>query len=256
MMPGMSGVEVCRQVRRQPEEPYIYVILLTAKGQKQDIVEGLDAGADDYLTKPFDAHELRARLRAACRIVELQQQLISAREELRVQATRDALTGIWNRGGILEILNRELARAEREKTSVGVILADLDHFKEINDIYGHLAGDAVLREAVRKMRSAIRVYDTMGRYGGEEFLIVMAGCDTIGAPKLAERIRAAVGNGPIEIFEGTFPVTVSLGVAVSEGALLAESIIRAADLALYRAKNGGRNRVELAALTRPREMPE
>jgi diguanylate cyclase (GGDEF)-like protein len=246
MMPGRDGVEICEELRRQTREPYTYVLLLTAKGQKQDLVAGLDAGADDYLSKPFDPQELRARLRAGCRIVQLQEQLVRAREALRAEATHDPLTGLWNRAVVLETLQRELSRSQRQGTIVAVTMADLDHFKEMNDTYGHLGGDAVLREVTRRMRSVTRTYDAFGRYGGEEFLIVAPDSNAAGALNQAERLRKCVDDEPIEIFEGPVHVTVSLGVAVSRGVSEADPLLRAADEALYRAKRGGRNRVELA----------
>lgn len=245
MMPGANGVEICRQVRRRAAEPYTYILLVTAKDQKQSILEGLEAGADDYLTKPFDPYELKARLRAGKRVLELQEQLIAAREQLRMEAAHDCLTGLWNRVAILEILQRELARSRREAAPVAVIMVDLDYFKQINDTHGHLAGDAVLREVSRRMGSSMRPYDAIGRYGGEEFLIVAPGCDATAAVKLAERFRACISQKPIDIFDGAFPATVSLGVTASSDAKEADDLVRAADEALYRAKNAGRNRVEL-----------
>jgi two-component system cell cycle response regulator len=176
IMPGIDGVEVCRRVRQRGQEPYIYLLLLTTKGRKENIIEGLEAGADDYLTKPFDPHELQVRLRAGKRIVTLQAELIEAREALRIQATHDPLTNIWNRRAIIETLSNELARAGREGVPVAVVLADLDYFKRINDTYGHVAGDAVLCEATNRMRASLRTYDTIGRYGGEEFLIILPNC--------------------------------------------------------------------------------
>src|SRR5207245_2165972 len=154
------------EVRAAEGQPYVYILMLTAKDRKQDVIEGLEAGADDYLVKPFDTHELKARLKTGRRIIELQDQLIAARETLRVQATHDSLTGLLNRAAILEILERELARARRLGSPVGVIMADLDHFKKVNDTHGHLAGDAVLREAARRIGASLRLYDTVGRYGG------------------------------------------------------------------------------------------
>jgi diguanylate cyclase (GGDEF)-like protein len=253
MMPGMDGVQVCREVRMRAREPYIYLILLTAKNQKSDIITGLEAGADDYIIKPFDANELRMRLRAGRRILDLQAELIFAREELREQATRDSLTRLWNRAAILEILQRELGRAKRSSTALSIILADLDHFKRINDTYGHLAGDAVLREAARRMRSAIRPYDEIGRYGGEEFLLVLPNCDVSDAITLGERLREAVGEEAMLLAEGIIPVTLSLGVMTSDEIEDMQMFIAAADAALYRAKDSGRNRLELASMTDVRE---
>src|SRR4051794_17238522 len=175
MMPGIDGVEICRRLRSLNPEPYIYILLLTARTESQDLIEGMDAGADDYLTKPFNAHELRVRLHAGRRILDLQEELLKAREALRKQATHDGLTGLLNRTGILEKLDDELSRATRTGTPVSVLMADLDLFKSINDTRGHLAGDAVLREAARRLKAAARRYDSVGRYGGEEFLIVLPG---------------------------------------------------------------------------------
>src|SRR5581483_4187593 len=151
MMPGMDGVELCRRVRAMAKEPYIYIILLTARTENQDLIDGMDAGADDYLKKPFNAHELRVRLRAGRRILELQEQLLHTREALRLQATHDGLTGLLNRTSVLESIENELARAQREHQPMALLLIDLDRFKLINDTRGHLAGDAVLREAARRM---------------------------------------------------------------------------------------------------------
>jgi len=146
IMPHLDGVEVCRAVRKRAIEPYLYIILLTVKGQQKEIVEGLEAGADDYVTKPFDLLELKARLRAGRRILELQEQLIASREQLRFEATHDAQTGLLNHEAILETLRKEVLRAQRERTPLGVIMVDIDHFKSVNDRYGHMAGDLVLRE--------------------------------------------------------------------------------------------------------------
>jgi two-component system, cell cycle response regulator len=240
IMPGLDGIEVCRKVRHESEAPYVYLIMLTGKTEKSDIVQGMEAGADDYLSKPFDEQELQVRLRAGRRIVELQ-------EALRAQATRDALTGVWNRGAILEILERELKRSVREGTSVGVVLADIDHFKRINDTLGHLAGDAALSEVATRMGAALRPYDALGRYGGEEFLIVLPGCDPAGTLAVAERVRTRISGTPVHSPGGVVAVTVSLGAATTEHWSNIDSlaVIRLADVALYRAKSEGRNRALL-----------
>jgi two-component system cell cycle response regulator len=248
MMPEMDGVQICREIRRRKGQPYTYVLLLTAKGQKQDIVEGLEAGADDYLTKPFDPYELRARLRAGRRIVELQEQLISARDAFRDQATHDPLTGVWNRRAILGFLSQGLDRAARDGTFVSVVMADVDHFKAVNDTYGHLAGDTILREVTRRMGSAIRTYDALGRYGGDEFVAVIPGCDAAEATRVAERFRTRIDQKAMDTSEGMIPVTLSVGVAVGGRTpkLDPEALLRAADVALYRAKIAGRNGVGVA----------
>jgi two-component system cell cycle response regulator len=247
MMPGVDGVEICSRMRKEAREPYTYIILLTALHRDEDIVNGMEAGADDYITKPFKANELRVRLRAGRRIIELHNELIEAREALREQATHDPLTGLWNHEEILRILGRQLSRAEREGGDVSVVMADLDHFKRVNDTHGHMAGDAVLRQTARRMVSQVRDYDYIGRYGGEEFLLVLPGCDGKRAGNLAERVCQSIGSESMDIPEGMIPVTISLGVASTRKASKsdADSLVQAADLALYRAKENGRNRVEI-----------
>ncbi len=247
VMPGLTGPEVCRRVREKTrdKDAYTYILLLTSKSLREDLIEGMEAGADDYLTKPFDQHELKVRLRAGTRIIDLQRELVSAREELREQATKDFLTRIWNRSSILDIFQRELARGNRENRHVGVVLADLDHFKSVNDTYGHFAGDAVLREFARRMQSVTRPYDAVGRYGGEEFLIILPGCDANCTAGQAERMRAALSLEPMTINDRPHPVTCSFGAASWHPGMdpSAEALIRLADNALYMAKGQGRDRV-------------
>jgi len=240
MMPAFSGVELCRKVREESDAPFIYLVLLTGKATTQDIVQGMEAGADDYLKKPFDRQELKVRLRAGQRIVELN-------ETLRIHATRDSLTGLWNRRMIFDILARECARAARESTPVGVIIADLDHFKRVNDSLGHQGGDAALIEAARRLSRVLRPYDAIGRYGGEEFLTVLPGCDAACTETVAQRMRQGVQEREVETPESRIRITVSLGAVVGEGSTInADELIRIADAALYRAKRRGRNRVEMA----------
>jgi diguanylate cyclase (GGDEF)-like protein len=249
VMPGTDGIEICRELRKREAGSYIYTLLLTSKGEKEDLLQGLEAGADDYLIKPFDPPELQARLRSGCRIIDLQDQLIAAREAMRDQATRDALTRAWNRPVIMDILHREFIRSDREERPIGLIMADLDHFKQINDSAGHQAGDAVLREVARRMQLVMRPYDALGRYGGEEFLLIAPGCDTTSALSLAERVRRSVVATPVQTSAGPIPVTLTLGVANLAGASNPESLLRSADEALYRGKKAGRNRSELATGT-------
>jgi two-component system, cell cycle response regulator len=246
MMPEVDGVDVCRIMRKSVREAYIYIILLTARGHQAEIIQGLEAGADDYVTKPFDLHELKARLRAGMRILELQEQLVVAREQARVQAAHDSLTGLLNHAAILTVFDKELARTTREASPVAVMMADIDNFKWVNDTHGHPAGDLVLHEIARRMQSAVRPYDSIGRYGGEEFVVVAPGCDLDGGAKLAERIRGFVCAQPVHAGDLTVPITMSIGVAVARGDTLAGQMLRAADEALYAAKNAGRNRVEVA----------
>jgi two-component system cell cycle response regulator len=248
MTPGPDGVEICRLLRLRTERPYVYVLLVTARTEKQDLLEALAAGADDYLTKPFDAGELRARLLAGQRIVQLQDELIAARETQRFQANHDALTGLYSRPEILRILEREIQRCQRQISPLGVAMADLDHFKAINDLQGHLAGDMVLREVTRRMTRAVRSYDSLGRYGGEEFLIVSPAIDEAGLGVQCERMRAAVASEPILAGAGSLQATISIGAFVgSPDSLEPERLLLSADLALYRAKELGRNRFEISS---------
>jgi diguanylate cyclase (GGDEF)-like protein len=247
VMPGLTGPEVCRRVREhaQDKDSYTYILLLTSKGLREDLIEGMESGADDYLTKPFDQHELKVRLRAGTRIIDLQRELVAAREALREQATKDFLTRIWNRSSILDIFQRELSRGARENRSVGVVLADLDHFKAVNDTHGHFAGDAVLREFARRMQSATRPYDAVGRYGGEEFLIILPGCDAHCTASQAERMRAALANEVMSINDRPHQVTCSFGATCWRPGMdpSTDALIRIADSALYMAKGQGRDRV-------------
>lgn len=253
VMPGLTGPEVCKLVRSQEREKYTYLILLTSKNLKEDLIEGMESGADDYLIKPFDQHELEVRLRAGIRILELQAELMAAREvlrvqsiELREQAEKDTLTKLWNRRSILEILERELARIQRQDTPLSVLMLDLDHFKSINDTHGHLAGDEVLRETGRRLKAAVRQYDSVGRYGGEEFLVVMPGCGPLDIDNQAERLRLSLCQVPMKVGDLELTVTGSFGATFALPAYhaLQHDLIKAADQALYRAKRAGRNQVQ------------
>jgi len=224
------------------------MVLLTSKESKEDVVAGLESGADDYLIKPFDAQELKARLRTGLRILNLEDRLVEAREEMRFKATHDGLTSLWNRGMILDLLGRELSRSRREHLSTAILLCDLDHFKQVNDTHGHLAGDDVLRETARRLLSSVRSYDFVGRYGGEEFLVVLNNCDPGHALARAEEIRKAIAQHPVQTSCGPVPITMSLGALFSRdwGFRPEEELLHEADTALYAAKEAGRNCVKIA----------
>lgn len=247
-MPELDGPAVCREVRKKSEPGYVYMILLTSKGLKTDVVAGLESGADDYLTKPFDAEELKARMRTGQRILHLEGRLVEAREHMRFQATHDALTSLLNRGVIMELLGREISRSRRERVPTAIMLCDVDHFKEINDSHGHLVGDEVLREVARRLLASVRSYDYIGRYGGEEFLVILNNCDALSAPGRAEEMRKAVSDVPVQTAAGLFTVTTSTGVHQTEnwGFRSVETLLHEVDGALYAAKAAGRNCIRFA----------
>lgn len=243
MMPEMDGPAVCRQVRKQLNKHYVHLVLLTSKNAKQDVVAGLESGADDYLIKPFDPEELKARLRTGLRILQLEDSLLEAREEMRYKATHDSLTSLLNRGSITELLARELIRTRREKGCTTVVLGDLDHFKLVNDTYGHPVGDEVLREVGRRLLGSVRSYDFVGRYGGEEFLVVLNNCGAGKSMERAEQIRAGVARNPFCTALGSLSITMSLGVIASHDSdsESVEELLCEVDHALYEAKSAGRN---------------
>lgn len=247
MLPGIDGLELCRRIRAREEQPYVYIVMLTGRTQPHDLVAGFEAGADDYLVKPFNQTELEARLRAGERILNLQNALIEARETLRDQAMQDPLTGILNHRAILEALTGELNRTHRERQPLSLVLADLDRFKGVNDTYGHLAGDQVLIDVARRMRACLRSYDSLGRYGGEEFLLVLPNCGAAEAERLAERIRGAVSGAPFRAEGVDIRITLSQGVTswADPEPIAIDHLIRSADGALYEMKASGRNGVRV-----------
>jgi len=255
LMPELDGPGVCREVRKRKEQSYVYMVLLTSKESKEDVVAGLGSGADDYLTKPFNREELKARLRTGIRILDLEDRLIEAREKMRFQATHDALTTLWNRGVIMELLGRELTRSRRERVSTAILLCDLDQFKAVNDTHGHSVGDDVLKETAKRLLASVRSYDFVGRYGGEEFLVVLNNCNPAYAFARAEEIRKAIALKPIQTSAGPVSVTMSLGLLLSHewGVQPVEELLQGADTSLYAAKEAGRNCVKVAI---PKNTPE
>ncbi|MFQ5686092.1 MAG: diguanylate cyclase [Candidatus Scalindua sp.] len=247
MMPGMNGMEICRKVRELAKEPYTYILLLTSRGAQEDIVKGMEAGADDYIIKPFNQNELNARLAAGRRIVELNEDLLIMRKNLERQAIYDELTGIYNRYHMIEILEREFSRTLRYQTELSCLLLDLDFFKEVNDTFGHAFGDLVLREFSTCLKQEARKTDIPIRYGGEEFMLLLPNTDIGGALNVAEKIRSACETKKYDDGKNSANVTVSIGIASVKQHKLTDGkeLMAFADKALYRAKTEGRNRVEV-----------
>ncbi len=250
-LPGIDGIELCRRLRDKSRSYYHYILMVTSRTDELDVIHALESGADDCLGKPFGGPELRARLLVANRILALQNELIHAREELRAQAMRDGLTGLWNRTAFLDLFKRELERATRVSGHTGLLLLDLDNFKQVNDTYGHLAGDLVLKEAARRLRQNVRSYDLVGRYGGEEFFIAFPGSGREQLCQRAEAIRKSICSEPVRIPHGDVPVSLSIGAVVTTGEMTAADSLAVADIGLYKAKDAGRNRSVLCEKSFP-----
>ncbi|MEI7745240.1 MAG: diguanylate cyclase [Chloroflexota bacterium] len=245
-MPGLVGVEVCRRIRALELDPPPYLIILTSRGEKADIITGLEAGADDYLAKPFDPGELRARVEVGRRMLDIQRRLLEARDALVHQAMHDPLTGALNRRAFTEILAREIAREQRQHQGFAVGVSDIDHFKRINDTHGHLVGDEVLCAVVRRMESSLRGHDVVGRLGGDEFVVLASHVDGATVEGVYERLRSAAIGSPIPTRVGDVSITMSFGVTMWAADASDDDLFAAADAALYRAKEAGRDRVCMA----------
>jgi two-component system cell cycle response regulator len=245
MMPRLDGPGLIQKIRSGSQENYTYIILLTAIDDKPNVVIGLEAGADEYLTKPFDSKELIARVASGERIIKLEEQLIKARHQMEVLAMHDGLTGLLNRRAIEEHATTELTLARRKERPLSVILLDIDYFKDINDQYGHAVGDQALRSLTEILTKNLRQYDRIGRWGGEEFIVILPDTEISEAVTIAERMRCMTAETkfPLEN-SGHFSIQLSLGVACAFHTYppLAK-LVHAADLALYQAKQTGRNRV-------------
>jgi len=246
MMPGLDGVQVCTRLRASSREGYTYVILLTSKSRPEDLAIGLDAGADDYVVKPFDAIELRARLKVGERVLGFSEALMKANSLLKTMALTDALTGLLNHGASLTRLEEEHARQDRTGHSLTVLMADIDHFKAFNDAYGHEAGDRVLAAVAQAFRGACRPYDVVGRYGGEEFVVLLPGSDLDAGRLLAEKLRMVLETQP---FSDVGHVTCSFGVAEYAPGDNMDALMKKVGRCLYHAKASGRNRDETSATT-------
>jgi diguanylate cyclase (GGDEF)-like protein len=250
MLPEMDGIELCRRIRKASATHYVYILFLTSRRDVEDIVEGLETGGDDYMTKPFARKELVSRIRVARRISVLEHKLNEANRKLYVLAITDPLTGILNRREFLKRLRVEIYRVSRDKKFYSLIMLDIDHFKRVNDTLGHTAGDMVLIEIADRIKAKLRPYDLIGRYGGEEFLIGTPGVNSETGRNIAERIHASICKKPFHAGNKELDITASLGVtsAIPAGnkkdiSHILDAMIEKADSALYMAKNAGRNRV-------------
>lgn len=250
VMPGLDGLQVVERLRASPSERPPYVIMLTARGGKADLIRGLDAGANDYLAKPFDPGELRARIEVGRRMVEIQDALLESREKLAYQASHDTLTDLLNRRAILEALNTAMAQTHDGDRVCGLAMADIDRFKRINDEHGHQAGDEVLSGLASALRAAVAGLEAepvqLGRLGGEEFLLICrlpAALDDAALQARFDALRQQIASTPLQTRAGPLNITVSIGVARAQPDQSADALLAAADRALYAAKGAGRNRV-------------
>ncbi len=251
MMPGLSGVDVCRLVRGLGTERRPYLIILTSRGEKTDIVAGLEAGADDYLAKPFDPGELRARVDVGRRMIDLQDRLREAHEAVAHEAMHDPLTGVLNRRAFGDILTRALSEQRRDRAGLALGICDVDEFKKINDAHGHQAGDEALVGLVRMLEGTLRGHDVVSRFGGDEFVVLAERIGDGDVAALFERMRAAVAAEPIDTNAGAVQVTISFGVASWQENDTESRLFARADEALYRAKSEGRNLVRIAGAAEP-----
>ncbi len=246
MLPDIDGYEIARRLKNDEDMPFIPIILVTARDTTQDKVAGLDAGADDYLTKPIDFPELEARVRSMLRIKRLQDEIEEKNRELERLSISDGLTGLFNHRHIHQLLHDEFERADRIGERLSVAMFDLDRFKAVNDTYGHQAGDRVLEQLADILRESAREIDRLGRYGGEEFMALLPGTSIEDAEVFVERVRHEVARRPFNIGKGEpLRMTLSAGIATYPHSAIndPETLVRLADEALYAAKAAGRNRV-------------
>ncbi len=241
LMPGRGGLELCERIRAR-QQGYVYTILLSADDQQSDVLKGFEIGADDYLCKPFNQNELRTRLKAGELIIRSHEEVAEAHEALKFETSHDSLLRIWNRRAAIELVGKELSRAKRSQTPLSILLADLDFFQRVNDNYGHFIGDDVLRDAASGICHAVRHCDHVGRYEGEQFLVVLPNCTSEAAREVAERVRQQICAEPMV---NEIEITVSIGVAQWLSGQGISELLHQADVALRRAKQNGRNRVEV-----------
>lgn len=244
LMPKMDGLELCKKIRDLDLSHYVYLIFITVRERREDIVIGLEAGADDYIPKPFDPHELLSRVRSGKRVIEIDKQQRKVQKKFERLSLSDELTKVLNRRGIFRRLKEEVDRSSREKYFFSIMMLDIDNLKEVNDRYGHDAGDKVLCEVVRRIKTCCRPYDAMGRYGGDEFLVIVPAEEKDMVYKLTERFHMAICEKPFEVDNKYMNITVSIGVAfVSTLNYEPEEIIKKADECLIKAKTAGKNMI-------------
>jgi two-component system cell cycle response regulator len=245
-LPDMDGIEICRHIKEDVRFDARQVIMLSGYDSLEARVEALNLGADDYITKPFHPTEVLARINAARRVVEMQQQLVEMAKRLEELSGRDDLTGVFNRRHFSSTLDRSFAHSSRHARQLSVAMIDIDNFKNINDSFGHHAGDTVLAEVARRFAKVVRASDYVARYGGEEFVVLLPETQLGDALQFSERLREVIASAPVTIEGRELPVTVSVGAAslAHSGFGSPREMIVAADQALYRAKRNGRNRVE------------
>ena len=255
-MPRLDGISLCKRIRAAQYPDYTYIILLTGHSEKSEVTRGLEAGADDYITKPFDSGELLARLRVGLRILSMQRRMQAQQRQLEELASLDGLTGVLNRRALEARLHEAYSHARRRKHPMSIAMLDLDHFKKVNDTHGHQAGDFVLQEVARRMKEVTRDYDSVGRYGGEEFMVVLTDASIEAGRIAAERIRRRICTDPVHTEHITIQVTASVGVATArhDMELAASQLVSAADACLYEAKRTGRNRVVVRAADRTEDI--
>jgi len=242
-LPDTNGIQLSKEIRSASREEYIYVIILTSRSDRDSILRGFEAGTDDYISKPFNVFELKARITTGARIIKLQNRLKRSQKKLREIASHDELTGLLNRRAILEVVQNEYNRSSRTGEPLGFISIDIDHFKLINDTYGHPVGDKVLKQVTSILNNSLRTYDKFGRTGGEEFLAVLPDCAKERIEKIAERLKKNIESSSFILGKIDIPVTISLGLTVYEKTehVNIELILQGIDTALYKAKNKGRN---------------
>jgi two-component system chemotaxis response regulator CheY len=242
-LPGIQGSEVCRLIRTAEQDVYTYIIILTSNEDRESLLEAFDAGADDYMTKPFERLELKARLRVAERLLNFHARMKESEKKLRDLAEKDGLTKVLNRRALQQRLEDRLRDGMLGSGSVGFLMADIDFFKRVNDTYGHLAGDEVLRQVGARIRDSIRTSDDVGRYGGEEFGIVVPGASEAAISAVTQRVWNVIRTSSVPFEDEDIAVTVSIGAAVGDPGTPVDELLGEADAALYQAKREGRDRV-------------